>query len=130
MVASPAPVAEVLNNNFDGSLEVIVIVVAAGAGPFNVMFTLFCKPCPKVAENGTMPLEITVAARLLAVAVAKPLGVPTVNVVVPVFTPLATKFGLPVSVPPVKLRLAEDTVPTLVRLLENGTVTVAPPRTC
>ena len=127
----PSVLGEVENSTFEGSLLVIVTVVAAGAGPHSEMFTAFSKPWPSVADGAMVQLTLTVAAKVLPVAgVVKPLGVDTVIVAEPVFTPLATKLGLPVSVPPVKLMFPPVMVPMVVLLLVTGTLAVNPPRTC
>ena len=127
----PAVLGEVENSTFEGSLLVIVTVVTAGAGPHSEMFTAFSKPWPSVADGAMVQLTLTVAAKVLPlVGVVKPLGVNAVIVAEPVFTPLATKFGLPVSVPPVKVMLPPVMVPIVVSLLVTGTLTVNPPRTC
>ena len=127
----PVVLGEVENNTLEGSPLVIVTVVAAGAGPHNEMFTAFSKPWPRVADGAMVQLTLTVAAKVLPVAgVVKPLGVATVIVAEPVFTPLATKLGLPVSVPPVKLMFPPVMVPMVVLLLVTGTLAVNPPRTC
>ncbi len=127
----PAVFGESEYSTFEGSLLVITTAVAAGAGPHKETLTAFSKPWPTVVEGGIVQLTLTVAAKLAPVAgVVKPFGVVIATVVVPVFTPLATKLGAPVSVPPGKLMFPPVMVPMVVRLLVTGTVSVNPPRTC
>ena len=146
MEAVPAVFGEVENNIFEGSLLVIVtgVSVVVEAGAEILTDTAFCSPCPRVATKPVITGVVTVAAKLPPmVGVVKPFGVGMLTVVVPVLTatklgglppvilpPITTMGVRPVSEPPATERLLELIVPIEVKLLDTGTDTVKPPRTC
>jgi hypothetical protein len=125
----PAPVGLVENINLEGSLLVIVTVLALATGALRETVTGFWSLLPMVSLNTLMPTPCTVIFTDVPVAgTANPGGVPTVTVVPPDCDPV--NWTVPTSLPPTMFTAGADKEPTEGTALLTGTLTAKPPRTC